>query len=75
MSRQGIVDICSEDTGKIIYVILKTDYCKTCSNVKTQKGTGSINLLEYLEKSAKHEPEFLLNLDGSSTVSIQTESH
>ena len=43
--------------------------------LKPQKGTGSINLLEYLEKSAKHEPEFLLNLDGSSTVSIQTESH
>ena len=60
-SRQGIVDICSEETGKVIDVILTTNYCKTCSNIKTQKDAGSINLLEYLEKSAKHKPECLLN--------------
>ena len=63
-SRQGIVDICSEETGKVINEFI------TCSNIKTQEDAGSINLLEYLEKSAKHEPECLLNHDGSSTVSF-----
>ena len=64
-SRQGIVDICSEETEKVIDIILKTNYCKTCRYIKAQKDTGSISLLEYLEKSAKHEPECILNHDGS----------
>ena len=66
-SRQGIVDICSEETGKAGKVI---NEFITCSNFKTQKDAGSINLLEYLEKCAKHEPECLLNHDGSSAVSL-----
>ena len=40
---QGL--ICLEDTGKVV-VILKTNYFKTCSNIKAQKDTGSINLLQ-----------------------------
>ena len=58
LSPQGLVDICSEETGKVIDVILKTNYFNTCSNIKAQKDAGSSNLLEYLEKSAKHEAEF-----------------
>ena len=69
-SRQGIVDICFEESGKVIDVILKTNYCKTCSNIKAQKDAGSINLLEYREKSVKHEPKCLLNHDGSLAVSL-----
>ena len=48
------------------------NYIKTCNNIKAQKDAGSINLLEYLEKSAKHEAEYILNHDGSSTVSLPT---
>ena len=69
-SRQGIVDVCSEENGKVIDIILKTNYCKTCSNIKTQKDAGSINPLEYLEKSVKDESESLLNHDSSSAVSF-----
>ena len=68
--RHGLVNICSEETGKIIDVILKKNYFKTCSNIKAQKDAGSMNLLEYLEKSAKHEAEYLLNHDGSSAVDL-----
>ena len=70
MTCQGLVDICSEEIGKVIDVILKTNNFKTYSNIKAQKDAGSINLLEYLEKSAKHEAECLLNQDGSSAVSL-----
>ena len=36
LSRQGLVDICPEETGKVIDVILKTNCFKTCSNIKSQ---------------------------------------
>ena len=32
--KQGIVDVCFEDTGKVLHVILKTSYCKVCKNLK-----------------------------------------
>ena len=70
LSRQGLEDICSEEAGKVTDVILKANYFKTCSNIKAQKDAGRINLLEYLEKSAKHEAECFLNHDGSSVVSL-----
>ena len=38
-SCQGIKDICSEETGKVIDIILKN---KTCSIIKAQKDAGSI---------------------------------
>ena len=66
--RQGKVDICSEETGKAIYVILKTNYRKTF--IRAQKNAASMNLLEYLEKSAKQEPECLLNHHGSLAVNL-----
>ena len=66
--RQGKVDICSEETEKETDVILKKNYCKTF--IRAQKNAASINLLEYLEKSAKHEPECLLNHHGSLAVNL-----
>ena len=60
----------SEKTGKVIDVILKTSYCQTCSNIKAQKDASNINILEYLEKSAKHGPKYLLNCDGLTAVSL-----
>ena len=72
LSCQGLVDICSEEIGKVIDVILKTNNFKTYSNIKAQKDAGSINLLEYLEKSAKHKAECLLNQDGSSAAFVNS---
>ena len=46
----------------------KKNYCKTF--IRAQKNAASINLLEYLEKSAKHEPECLLNHHGSLAVNL-----
>ena len=31
-SEQGMVDICCEDTGKVLDVVLKISYCKVCKN-------------------------------------------
>ena len=39
-------------------------------NIKAQKDTGWINILENLEKSAKHEPECLLNHNSASPKSL-----
>ena len=36
-SKQGIVDVCFEDTGKVLDFILKTSYCKVCKNLKHQR--------------------------------------
>ena len=64
LSWEEIVDICSEETGKAFGVILKTNYCKTCTNIKAQKGIGSINILEYVENFIKHERECLLKVQS-----------
>ena len=38
---------------------------KTWGNIKAQKDAGSINVLEYIEKSIKDEPEDLLEIISS----------
>ena len=45
---QGLVDPCSEETERVIDVILKTNYFMTGSNIKAREDAGTINLLEYL---------------------------
>ena len=48
LKGQGLVDPCSEETERVIDVILKANYFMTGSNIKAQKDAGTINLLEYL---------------------------
>ena len=51
-SKQGIVDVCFEDTGKILDAILNTSYCKVCKNLKHKKEMGTISLVQYVERLA-----------------------
>ena len=68
-SKQGIADVCFEDTGKVLDVILKTSYCKVCKNLKHQREIGKISLEQYTESYNKHEPDCLLNHEESASVS------
>ena len=67
-ARMGIVDVCFEQTGKVLDVIFKNLDCTLCNKKKRQKSAGEINMLEYLEWYLKHEPNCLMNHDGSSQV-------
>ena len=68
-SRQGIVDIWFQEIGKILDVILKTSSCSACSSLKGKRESGEINVIDYMERYTKHEPECLMNHEGSSSVS------
>ena len=68
-SRQGIFDICFEETGKVLDGILKTSLCSVCSSLKSTRESGEINVIDYMERYTKHEPECLMNHERSSSVS------
>ena len=67
-SKQGIVDVSFEDTGKILD-ILKTSYCKVCKNLKHKREIEKISLVEHIESCNEHEPDCLLIHKGSLSVS------
>ena len=69
-ARMGIVDVCFEETGKVLDVVFKNLGCTLCKKKKQKKASGEISMLEYLEWYLKHEPDCLLNHDGSSQVII-----
>ena len=68
-SKQGIVDVCFEDTRKVLDVILETSYFKVSKNLKHKKEMGTTSLVQYVESYNKHEPDCLLNHEGSASVS------
>ena len=57
-SEQGMVDICFEDAGKVLDVVLKISYCKVCKNQHepdcllnhTESASVSENLLDHCKK-------------------------
>ena len=67
-SRDGIVDICFEETGKILDVIIKSSKCRQCLLKTNEEKSGKITELEYLERYTKHEADCLMNHEGSSSV-------
>ena len=46
-SRQSIVDICFEETHKVLDVILKTSLCSVCSSLRSKRESVEINVLDY----------------------------
>ena len=68
-SWQVVVDICFQQTGKVLDVILKTSLCSVCSSLKSQRKSGEINVIDYVERYTKHELECLMNHEGSLSVS------
>ena len=48
ISKQGIVDVCFDDTGKALDVILKTSYCKVCKNLKHKREIRT-SLVQYID--------------------------
>ena len=64
-SRDGTVDICFEETGKVLEVIIKSSKRRQCSLKTNEKTSGKITELEYLEWYTKHEADYLMNHEGS----------
>ena len=67
-SRDGTVDICFEETGKVLEVIIKSSKRRQCSLKTNEKTSGKITELEYLEWYTNHEADCLMNHEGSSSV-------
>ena len=67
-SKQGIVDVCFEDTVKLLDVILKTSCCKVCKNLKHKREIETISLVQNIERYNEHEAHCLLNHEGSASV-------
>ena len=67
--KQGIVDVCFKDTGKVLDVILKTSYWKVSKNLKHKREIGTISLVQYIESYNKHEPDCFLNHEVSASAS------
>ena len=60
-SKQQIVDVCFENTGKVLDVIWKTSYGKVCKNLKHKREIRTTSLMQYIESYNEHEPDCLLN--------------
>ena len=46
-SRGWIVDICFEETDKVLDVILKTSLCSVCSSLRSKRESVEINVIDY----------------------------
>ena len=68
-SRQSIVEICFEEPGKVLDVILKSSLCSPCTSLRSRRESREISVIDYMERYTKHEPECLMNHEGSSSVS------
>ena len=55
-SSDGIVDICFEETRKVVAVIIKSSKCWHCKKMSAKR-----HELEYLEWYTKHEALCLMN--------------
>ena len=65
LSRIGIVDICFEEAGKVLVVIIKIIKMSTVFDKDKWETSGEITKLEYLEWHTKHETDCLMNQEGS----------
>ena len=67
-AQNGIVDMCFEETGKVLDVTIKSAPSRQCSKMKGKK-SGDISYIDFLEWYTKHESECLKSHGGSSGVS------
>lgn len=74
-STAGIVDICSDLTGKVLDVIYKNTKCVQCSKMKEKKRNGVVTEIDYLQWYVNHDDECLSNHEGSASVSLQIVSY
>ena len=66
-SRTGIVDACSEPTGKVLDVITKFSHCKICQEKKSKYDAHQMTTLQYLTWCTDHESKCLMNHEGSAS--------
>ena len=67
-AKDGIVDLCFEETGKIINVVIKISDCLQCKGMKGKQLSLEIKYVDYLNWYEQHELECPMNHDGSAQV-------
>ena len=67
-AKDGIVDACFEETGKIIDVLIKISHCLQCKRMKAKQLSCEIEYVDYLNWYVQHELECPMNHDGSAQV-------
>ena len=67
-ARDGLVAAVSEDTWKVLDVVYMTKECKQCKEMEEKRARGDLNRLDYLSCYIAHEPNCLLNHEGSALV-------
>lgn len=67
-ARDGLVAAVSEDTGKVLDVVYLTRECKQCKEIEGKRARGELGRLDYLSWYIAHEPNCLLNHEGSAQV-------
>lgn len=67
-SRNGIVHICCDLTEKVLYVTRNCSQCRESDKVKERKAIDEISNVQFLEWYVKHEPNCLINHEGSASV-------
>ena len=68
-ARDGVGTAIAEPTGQIMDSCYKNSNCRECYVMEQKRLEGKISFIEYVEWYTKHEPNCLLNHEGSSGVS------
>ena len=63
-------NVCFEETGKVVDVILRTSLCTQCSQKNKEKEKRLLNVVEYMVWYVEHKLLCWKNHKGSSAVSI-----
>ena len=67
-SKDGIVDVGFDGTGKMLDVIVKRATCNTCRELKDKKEKGELSDFQCLEACVNHEESCEKNHDGSASA-------
>ena len=70
-AKDGIVDVCFEETGKVIDIVIKIPDCDQCERMKAKQLPREIEYVDYLNWYVQHELECPMNHDESAQVLIR----
>ena len=63
-AKDGIVDVCFEETGKVIDVVIKISNCAQCKRMKAKQLSCEVEYVDYLDWCP-------MNHDGSAQASTR----
>ena len=67
-AKDGIVDVCFKETGKVIDVVIKISDCAQWERMKAKQLSGEIEYVDYSNWYVQYKLEFPMIHDGSAQV-------